>query len=150
MPYMTLTSPAFADEGRMPERFTLDGGNVSPPLVWSGMPDGTVELVLLCEDEDVEGQPFLHWLVTGIDPGSTGVAEGDVPAGGYEWTNGFGKVGWGGPHPAPGDEPHRYIFRLYALPEPSLLPEEPTVDDVRESLVDETLASAVLTGLYSV
>jgi Raf kinase inhibitor-like YbhB/YbcL family protein len=149
MTYLTLTSPAFADEGRMPDRFTLDGGNVCPPLRWSGVPDGTYELVLMCEDEDVDGEPFLHWLVTGIDPGSTGVAEGATPAGGQGWPNGFGKVGWGGPHPPPGDEPHRYFFRLYALPQPSTLPEDPKVDDVRKSMVDTALACAVLVGLYS-
>jgi phosphatidylethanolamine-binding protein (PEBP) family uncharacterized protein len=72
-----------------------------------------------------------------------------VPPGGNEWTNDFGKVGWGGPHPPPGDEPHRYFFRLYALPEPAELPEHPKVDDVRESMLDKTLACAVLIGLYS-
>lgn len=146
--YLTLTSPAFPDEGPMPDRFALDRGNISPPLVWTGVPEGSVELVLMCEDEDVVAQPFLHWLVTGIDPASTGVAEGEVPAGGQEWTNDFGKLGWGGPHPPPDDEPHRYFFRLYALPLPAALPDSPTADDVRSSLLDETLASAVLVGLY--
>jgi Raf kinase inhibitor-like YbhB/YbcL family protein len=150
MTYLTLTSPAFPDEGRMPDRFTLDGGNVSPPLVWTGVPEDAVELVLMCEDEDVKAEPFLHWLVTGIDPSSSGVGEGEVPPSGQEWTNDFGKVGWGGPQPPAGEEPHRYFFRLYALPAPAELPEDPKVDDVRESLLDETLACAVLVGLYSV
>jgi Raf kinase inhibitor-like YbhB/YbcL family protein len=149
MSYLTLISPAFVDESRMPDRFSYDGGNVSPPLVWSGLPDGTVELALMCEDEDVNAGPFLHWLVTGISPMSTGVDEGGVPPDGREWTNGFGKVGWGGPHPPPEDEPHRYFFRLYALPEPPSLPENPTVDDVRDAMMDSALACAVLVGLYS-
>jgi Raf kinase inhibitor-like YbhB/YbcL family protein len=148
-PYLTLTSPAFADEGEIPDRFSFDGGNVSPPLEWSGLPEGTVELVLLCEDEDARQAPFLHWLVTAIRPDCPGVAEGAVPAGGLEWINGYGKAGWGGPQPPPGDQPHRYVFRLYALPEPSSLPDEPTVDNVRNSLVDSALACAVLVGLYS-
>jgi Raf kinase inhibitor-like YbhB/YbcL family protein len=149
MAYLQLRSPAFEDEGRMPVRFTLDGGNVSPPLDWSGVPEETVELVLLCEDLDGDGTPLLHWLVTGIDPASTGVAEGGVPPGGREWPNGFDKVGWGGPHPPSGDEPHRYCFRLYALREPSSLPDELKVDAIRDKLVAEALACAVLTGLFS-
>jgi Raf kinase inhibitor-like YbhB/YbcL family protein len=149
MSYLTLISPAFVDGGRMPDRFSFEGGNISPPLVWSGLPEGTTELVLMCEDEDVSTEPFLHWLVTGISTMSTGVDEGAVPEGGREWTNGFGKVGWGGPHPPPGDEPHRYLFRLYALPEPSSLPAELRVDDIRESMVETALACAVLVGLYS-
>lgn len=149
MSYLRLSSPAFEDEGRIPERFSLDGGNISPPLSWSGVPEGTAELVLMCEDSDVDSTPFLHWLVTGIDPASDGVEEGGVPPGGREWPNGFGKAGWGGPHPPPGDEPHRYYFRLYAMPEPPSLPDHPEVDDARGVLVDQALACAVLVGLFS-
>jgi Raf kinase inhibitor-like YbhB/YbcL family protein len=148
MPYLTLTSPAFADEGELPDRFSFDGGNVSPPLEWSGLPEDTVELALLCEDADANHEPFLNWLVTGVRPDSAGVAEGAVPPGGLEWTNGSGKVGWVGPKPPAGDEPHRYIFRLYALASPPELPEEPGVDDVRHYMVDSALACAVLVGLY--
>jgi hypothetical protein len=83
------------------------------------VPDGTAELVLLCEDLDAPSRTFVHWLVTGIDPTSTGVAEGQVPAGGREWTNAFGEQGWGGSQPPVGDRPHRYFFSyffsLYAL-----------------------------------
>jgi phosphatidylethanolamine-binding protein (PEBP) family uncharacterized protein len=63
-------------------------------------------LLLLCEDPDAPSGTFLHWLVAGIDPMATGVAEGQ--------TNGFGEQGWGGPQPLVGDNAHRYFLRLYA------------------------------------
>lgn len=147
--YLTLTSPAFPDEGPMPDRFALDRGNISPPLVWTGVPEGSVELVLMCEDEDVVAQPFLHWLVTGIDPKSTGVEEGQVPPGGVEWPNDFGAIGWGGPQPPQGDNPHRYFFRLYALDRSPQLPETPHVPDVRRAVGKRNLASGVLIGTFA-
>jgi hypothetical protein len=47
---INLSSPAFANEARLPSRFTADGEGVSPPLVWGATPDGTAMLALLVED----------------------------------------------------------------------------------------------------
>ena len=74
-----LRSTAFNDHDLIPGRFSRQGGNVSPPLEWSQVPDSAGELVLIVEDPDAGKTPFLHWLVTGISPGSGGVAEGGVP-----------------------------------------------------------------------
>ena len=72
---LALRSTAFADHGEIPQRFSRADGNVSPPLEWSGVPDTAEELLLLCEDPDAPGGPFLHWLVTGIDPTVTAAPE---------------------------------------------------------------------------
>lgn len=112
------------------------------------MPHEATELVLLCEDPDAPGTTFLHWLVTGIDPGTTGAAEGQKPHGGLPWPNGFGRVGWGGPMPPPGHGPHRYFFRLYALSEPLPLHDHPGVEDVHRALKGRELASGTLIGTY--
>ena len=71
-----LHASEFADHDPMPRELSKQGGNVSPQLDWSGIPDGAAELVLLCEDPDAGPQPFVHWLVTGIDPISGGVEAG--------------------------------------------------------------------------
>jgi Raf kinase inhibitor-like YbhB/YbcL family protein len=143
-----VRSPAFGDHDAIPAEHGHDRDNVSPALQWSGVPDGTVELVLLCEDLDAPSGRFVHWLVTGIDPASTGAAEGQVPPGGQEWINGFGEKGWGGPQPPVGDKPHRYIFRLYALPSPVRLPAEPDAVDVHRAVDDAALADGTTVGLY--
>jgi Raf kinase inhibitor-like YbhB/YbcL family protein len=143
-----LRSPAFSDHDLIPGRHARDRDNVSPALQWSGVPDGTAELVLLCEDPDAPSGTFLHWLVTGIDTATTGVAEGQVPRGGQEWTNGFGERGWGGPQPPVGDKAHRYFFRLYALPQSVRLPAEAGADDVHRVVDDAALASGTTVGLY--
>jgi Raf kinase inhibitor-like YbhB/YbcL family protein len=147
---LTLRSPAFSDHDLMPERLSRQGGNVSPPLRWAGAPAGTSELVLLCEDPDAPSpEPFLHWLVTGVDPATDGTGEGDLVPSGREWPNGFGTTGWGGPQPPVGDGPHRYFFRLYAVSAPPELPARPTVSDVHRAVAALELASGTLVGRFA-
>jgi Raf kinase inhibitor-like YbhB/YbcL family protein len=143
-----LKSAAFTDHAFIPDRFAKRGGNVSPPLTWSQVPDGSTELVLLCEDPDAPTGTFLHWLVTGIDPSSPGVDAGEPPAGGTARPNGFGDRGWGGPHPPAGDEAHRYFFHLYAVSEPPELPGDATPEDVHRATERGRLASGTLVGRY--
>jgi Raf kinase inhibitor-like YbhB/YbcL family protein len=143
-----MRSSAFADNDAMPERMTRIGGDSSPPLTWSGVPEGTSELVLLVEDADAVPAPKVHWLVTGIDPTVTSVDEGTVPSGGREWPNGFGSVGYCGPMPPVGDDPHRYFFRLFAVAEPLSLPVRPSSRDVYGAAKTE-LASGVIVGTFA-
>jgi Raf kinase inhibitor-like YbhB/YbcL family protein len=112
---MELGSSAFSEGDTVPTEFTCDGDNVSPPLGWSGVPEDAAELRIGLRDPDAPGGNFTHWLVTGIDPSSSEVGRGRVPAGGTEEMNSFGKRAYGGPCPPRGDNPHRYIFTIEAL-----------------------------------
>ncbi|WP_367319200.1 YbhB/YbcL family Raf kinase inhibitor-like protein [Streptomyces sp. HUAS ZL42] len=143
-----LKSSAFNDQSFIARRYALEGENVSPPLTWSGAPDDAAELVLLCEDPDAPSGTFTHWVVVGIDPHSDGVDPGERPPGGTELVNGFGRPGWGGPHPPPGDEAHHYVFRLYALSEPCVLPDAPSAEQVHRVVEERQIASGTLVGLY--
>ena len=111
---MEIRSSAFTEGGAVPERFTCDGDDLSAPLEWSGVPDGIAELRLIVTDPDAPGGTFTHWLVTGIDPSTSGVEEGSIPTGGTEQRNDFGDPRYGGPCPPPG-RPHRYVFTVEAL-----------------------------------
>ncbi|GAB3146502.1 YbhB/YbcL family Raf kinase inhibitor-like protein [Micromonospora sonneratiae] len=144
-----IRSSAFNDHDLMPQRFSMDGGNISPPLEWSDVPESASELVLLVEDRDAGPTPFLHWLVTGIDPGTTGVAEGQTPAGGQEWINGFGSAGWGGPRPPINDDPHRFFFRIFAVDQPLELPATPQVPDIRKAIAGHELTSGNMVGTFA-
>jgi Raf kinase inhibitor-like YbhB/YbcL family protein len=110
-----LGSDALSEGGTVPVRFTCDGDNVSPPLTWSGVPEGATELRLSVRDPDAPSGTFTHWLVAGIDPSSTAVGEGEVPAGGTEEETSFGERAYGGPCPPPGGDPHRYVFTVEAI-----------------------------------
>jgi Raf kinase inhibitor-like YbhB/YbcL family protein len=139
---LELRTSAFSDNSIMAKRHAKDGDNEAPDLVWNGVPEGTRELALLVADPDAPTGTFLHWLVTGIAPEAQGVE------GGRQHENGFGEQGWGGPLPPVGDDPHRYVFRLYALGEPFAAPEPADADSLRAWLDEHALATGTVTGLY--
>lgn len=143
-----LRSPAFNDHAMIPHRYSKDGDDVPPTLEWSDVPEGTVELALLCEDPDAPSGTWLHWLVTGIDPQTTSISE-QVPPGAVEWRNDYGEEGYGGPQPPVGDEPHRYFFRLYALRERLDVAVGTPLDQVKASLEQRSVATGTLTGRFA-
>jgi Raf kinase inhibitor-like YbhB/YbcL family protein len=107
---LTLTSPAFANGGRIPAKYTCDGADLSPPLRWTAPPSGSRSFRLSVIDTSARG--FVHWAASGIPARSRGLAAGaHAPR---EGTNGFGSRGWGGPCPPPGPV-HNYVFTLQAL-----------------------------------
>lgn len=112
---LRLTSPAIAEGGEFPVDNTCWGTDVSPPLGWTGVPEGTAELAVVVRDVDADG--FVHWVIAGIEPATGGIAEATPPAGAVEATNDFGRAGWAGPCPSEGT--HNYFVGLYALAEPS-------------------------------
>jgi Raf kinase inhibitor-like YbhB/YbcL family protein len=111
---VTVSSPAFAAGAAIPRRFTCEGANHSPPLGWSGVPTGTVEVALVVDDPDAPRGTYVHWVVVGIDPARTELAEGAVPPGARQLRNSAGTAAYTGPCP-PGGPPHHYRFTVYAL-----------------------------------
>ncbi len=115
---MSVSLPDAGDEGFMKTKFTCDGENVSPEIVWSGVPSGTRSLVLIVDNPDAPLMTFVHWVVYNIPPASSGMEENQprkqVTHEGYsQGISGLRKTGYQGPCP-PGSRPHRYFFKLYA------------------------------------
>ena len=78
-----LTSPAFTDGGRIPALYTVEAGDISPPLAWSNVPAEARELVLLVEDYDVPfPHPLMHLLVYSLAPTAPGSRKTRYPANG--------------------------------------------------------------------
>jgi Raf kinase inhibitor-like YbhB/YbcL family protein len=115
---MILSSPAILPDGSIPSAYTCDGGDIAPPLAWSGVPSGAQSLVLIVDDPDASGGAFMHWAAYDIAPGTRGLTAGRHP-GLREAQNDFGKSGYGGPCPPPGTT-HHYHFWLLALNRASL------------------------------
>jgi Raf kinase inhibitor-like YbhB/YbcL family protein len=119
---LALKSDAFPDGGSIPQENSYNasgctGKNASPELHWSGAPKGTKSFALTVFDPDANnGGGWWHWVVYGIDRGTEELAEGE-PFPGLVGKTSFGNTGYGGPCPPPGDQPHHYIFTLYALDE---------------------------------
>ena len=108
---LTLSSPAFPNNGSIPAKYTCDGANVSPPLTISGVPPSAKSLAITVDDPDAPGGAFTHWLAWKIPTSTTTIGEGQHV--GTEEQNGFGKPGYGGPCPPSGL--HHYVFTLYAM-----------------------------------
>ena len=145
MPF-SLTSTAFDDGGEIPRRHTCEGDDVSPPLTWSEVPEGTASLALIVDDPDAPSGTFVHWLAWGIDPGASGLEEGEsAPS---EGASGFGDPGYRGPCPPPGHGPHRYFFRLHALDAALELAAGASRDELDAALDGHVLETAQLMGTY--
>ncbi|HEX6523908.1 MAG TPA: YbhB/YbcL family Raf kinase inhibitor-like protein [Streptosporangiaceae bacterium] len=146
---LTLSSPAFGSGAPIPARFDHERGDLSPALVWDGVPAGSAGLVLLVDDPDapVEGS-FVHWVLCNLDPAREGIAEGEVPAEAAAGANGFGQAGYLGPAPPPGDRPHHYRFRLLAVDAPVPVKGLPSYQDVETAVNGHILGEARLIGTY--
>jgi Raf kinase inhibitor-like YbhB/YbcL family protein len=145
---MELRSTAFTDHTPIPERYTRDGDNTSPPLEWSGVPDEAAELVLICEDPDAPRGTFVHWLIAGLPPTPVVLEAGKLPPEAVLGRNDFGDTAWDGPQPPIGDPAHRYFFRLYALRRPTGLEHGFAAEELRRRIQADTVDSGTLVGLY--
>jgi hypothetical protein len=145
---MKITSSAFDHGSVIPKKHTGEGPDVSPPLAWTGVPPGTKELALICDDPDApRPTPWVHWVLHGLAPTLTGLREGDA-GGGVEGMTDFGRVGWGGPMPPKGHGVHHYHFKLHALKEPVTLARGSTKDQLLVAMKGKVLAEAELIGTY--
>jgi Raf kinase inhibitor-like YbhB/YbcL family protein len=140
-----LATPDFDDGGAIPRELTCDGAGTAPTITWRGV-EGA-ELVLFVEDTDAG---FTHWTAYGISAaGGSGLApHGEFPAGTEYGKNSAGDTGWTPPCPPEGDDPHHYVFTLYALDEATGLPDGADPDEVRAKL-DGAVARGTFTGTYA-
>ena len=141
-----IASTAFDDGGTIPRRFSCDGEDVSPPLAFPQVPERARELALVVEDPDADN--FVHWSLVGMPPETGLIREDHVPAGATQTKNSFGDKEWGGPCPPEDDEPHRYVFALYALSRPLELDEDASPEDVRMAIADAAIGRGTLTASY--
>lgn len=148
MPGIELRSPAFDDHAFIPPRFAKERDDVPPPLEWDGLPDGTSELLLICEDPDAPAGVFTHWAVAGLPVGVHGVNGSGLPRGAVEGRNSYGDLGYGGPQPPAGDAPHRYFFHLYALDRRSGLEEGFSPEELRRIADAHAVAAGTIIGLF--
>lgn len=116
---LRITSNVFRSGAPIPTDYTGEGADRSPPLSWSGIPDGTEELALICDDPDAPcEEPWVHWVIYGIPADCRELPEGVPPQnpqqGRNSWPAGE-NFGYRGPFPPRGHGTHHYHFRLYAL-----------------------------------
>ncbi len=150
-----ITSAAFSNNEEIPKRYTCDGENISPPLSWSGLPEGTESLVLIMDDPDAPDPEapkvtWVHWLLYNLPPTATSLSENiginDLPNMTKQGINDWKRTGYGGPCPPIGR--HRYFYKLYALD--TMLPDlgKATKAQLEAAIQGKIIGQARLVGTY--
>ena len=143
-----VSSQAFSNGAPIPSRYTCSGGDVSPPLSWSGLPDGTISVGLTVIDPDAPGKPFVHWVLFNLPPDPTDLGEGGpFPPGSVQGRNDFGSSGYRGPCPPPGS-PHHYHFKVYALNAKLSLPGGASEAAFADAIQGRVVASGEIVGTF--
>jgi Raf kinase inhibitor-like YbhB/YbcL family protein len=146
-----LTSSAFESGGWIPSKYTCDGEDISPPLEWSGTPEGTRSFALIVDDPDAPVGTWDHWVLYNLPAESNALEEGisktaKSSAGGLRGLNSWRQLGYGGPCPPTGT--HRYFFRLYALDAMLDLTFGAAKAQLTAAMAGHVLAQTELMGLY--
>ncbi|HEX9767714.1 MAG TPA: YbhB/YbcL family Raf kinase inhibitor-like protein [Kiloniellales bacterium] len=152
---LALVSPAFTDQGEIPRRYTCEGEDVSPPLSWSGVPDGTKSFALIVDDPDAPDpkaprMTWVHWVLYNLPADTRELPEAidpeALPPGTEEGQNDWKNLGYGGPCPPIGR--HRYFHKLYALDTRLANLGAATKTKLEAAMQGHILARADLVGTY--
>jgi phosphatidylethanolamine-binding protein (PEBP) family uncharacterized protein len=145
-----------------------DAQNLSPPLAWSGAPEGTQSFALIMHSTELVGsdEPWIHWVIWNIPAEVTELAEGveeleTLANGASQGLNGGGVVGYLGPCPPPilsvkdrdkgltlnpKQEVEKYYFEIYALDTQLGLAAGATRDELLQAMDGHILARGELVG----
>lgn len=143
---LTITSTVFANNSRMPVKYTCDGDDISPPLNIGGVPTNAKSLVLIMDDPDAPAGTWDHWIVFNIPPQTEVIGEGEEPMG-VKGENSWDRTGYGGPCPPSGT--HRYFFKVYALDTQLNLSSGVRKNEIERAIEGHVLAFGELVGFYS-
>jgi len=151
---MEIKSAAFTNNAEIAKKYTCQGEDISPPLSWSDVPEGTKSLVLINDDPDAPVGIWRHWTVFNMPPTKKGLSEGEgiparkqLPDGSLQGMTDSGTVGYHGPCPPPGKY-HRYFFKLYALDTVLDLAAGATVEDIERAMEGHILEKAEILGRF--
>ena len=149
---ISVSSSAFPEGGMIPAKHTCDGNDVSPPLKWTGVPEGTKSLALIGDDPDAPMGTWVHWVMWNIPASVQELTEHvppkpELPDGSRQGISDFRHPGYGGPCPPSGV--HRYYFKIYALNTMLDLPGSTRKPDLVKAMKGHILAEGQLMGRYS-
>jgi len=152
MATITISSTAFQERDAIPVKYTCDGQDISPALMWTEPPEQTESFALIVDDPDAPGGVFTHWVLFNIPASIHQLGEGtptqdQLENGALHGKNDFGRIGYGGPCPPKGNS-HRYRFSVYALDQKLNLKEGASKKQVLAAMQGHILAQGQLTGIY--
>jgi Raf kinase inhibitor-like YbhB/YbcL family protein len=146
-----ITSSAFEEGGLIPSKYTCDGADISPPLQWESVPEGTKSIALISDDPDAPMGTWVHWVLFNLPADTTELAENippdkTLPNGARQGITDFRRIGYGGPCPPSGT--HRYFFKIYALDAELNLAAGAGKKDLLKAMEEHILGQGQLIGKY--
>ena len=183
-----VSSTVFSRIRRMPIEYTCTdneyypeagydfryGEDKSPPLAWTGAPEGTVSFALVMDDPDVAakdtvvGGRWVHWVMWNIPADVTELPErlatttevASIVPNTRQGVNDYGNIGWSGPCPGENvfaiqgsagrniNTAHKYTYTIYALDTELDLPGGSTRQDLLKAIDGHVLAAGSTVGEY--
>jgi len=149
---LSLTSTAFAEGQPIPQKYTCQGSDISPPLIWTHAPANTKSFAIIVDDPDAPMGTWVHWVLYDLPAGTNALREDvaktqSLAGNAKQGINDFHQLGYGGPCPPPG-KPHRYYFKIYALDAMLDLQPGATKKEVEAAMKGHILAEGQLMGTY--
>ena len=173
---IVFTSPVFNEKKRIPKKHTCtkqsgNEPNVSPPLAWEGVPEGTKSIALIVDSKEIVDTERVHWVIWNIPADVRELSEGvpnteSLDSGASQGSNGSGGIGYLGPCPPfivisqddavgsvgsagkfdQSQKIEKYTFRIYALDSEIDLAPGATKSDLLQALDGRVLAGGELVG----
>lgn len=148
-----VTSKSFKEGEMIPAKFTCDGDDISPDIAWDKIPEGTKSFAIIADDPDAPHKTWVHWVIFNISPDKKELLEHmssneSLLNGAKQGVNDFGKTGYNGPCPPPGN-PHRYYFKVYALDSVLQLGPRAQKPDLVKAMEGHVIGHGELMGKYA-
>jgi Raf kinase inhibitor-like YbhB/YbcL family protein len=140
---LKITSPAFSDNGMIPDKYTCKGENINPEIDIQDIPKDAKTLVLIVDDPDAPDRTFDHSMVWNI-PVTNKITEDSVP--GHEGKNSKKEYKYTGPCPPSGT--HHYHFKVFALNKELDVPRDIDRTELLNAMEPHIVAKGELVGLY--
>jgi len=145
---------AFEDGGYIPEEYTADGKDISPPLIIENVLPEAKTLAIIVDDPDAPSGTFTHWLIWNIPADIKEISKNIEKKekvkelkGALQGKNDFNDLGYLGPAPPSGV--HTYRFFAYALDSQLDLEAGADKESLLNAMEDHVLQKAVLKGEYT-
>ncbi len=159
MPFQAWSN-SLKEGSTVPDKYVFSGmgctgENLSPPVQWKDAPTDTKSFAITVFDPDAPKiGGWWHWAVVNIPSDVNALEEGasnnnKLPSNAIEVETDFGDKHYGGPCPPQGDNPHHYIFTVYALKKPEVhLSPNSTPGSIKHDLEHDCLAKSSFTVEY--
>lgn len=142
---MTVSSPVFGSNVRLPAIYTCHGPGLSPPLQWSGATKPVAKsFAIVVDDSQAPIEPYVYWLVFDIRPTTVAIGQNQLPTGAKQADNSAGKAGYDAPCPT--RNAHEYRFTVYALNAVIKLPNGAGLRATWSAIASHVIATGRLTA----